>query len=119
MPNFKNRAEREAWVKDYKNWKLDDGRAMDIWKSVPELALNFYRYDFANGAALVATEYNYWNGYTNECQRRRRFCLVLPEHDACVDKSSVCGEEWHRTYTLEGCSLGTVVDYLTKHRDDL
>jgi hypothetical protein len=116
MLNFKNKTEREEWAKDYRRWRFDDGRALDIWREVPELGLRFYRYDFKNGAALIATEYSYYSAYRKAYQTKYKFCLMLPENDPYIDESRTSGDELHRTYTLEGCSLGTVVDYMTKNK---
>jgi hypothetical protein len=125
MLNFKNKTEREAFVKDYKNWTENGGETkLGLWKSIPELDLSFYRYEFTNGAILVVTEYKeYKTIYSNNLQTRKndfitehRFCLILPEGDTYADTSHTYGEIYHRTYTLSGCSMGTVVDYMTKNK---
>ena len=123
MLELKNKTEREAFVNGYKNWTDRKGKPLDVWKSVAALDLLFYRYQFANGAALIVTEYKeYRTVYKNHkpCGKdyvsRNRFCLILPETDSYVDTSSTSGANYHRTYTLEGCSLGTIVDYMTKQK---
>lgn len=45
---LKNKAEREAWLKKYKDW--------GVWLTVPELNLVCYKYKFANGFELVVSE---------------------------------------------------------------
>ena len=125
MLNLKNKDERETFVKDYKNWTGNDGETkLGIWKSIPELDLNFYRYDFDNGAALIVTEFKeYKTVYGSDFRSNKKdfvtehkFCLIIPENDTYTDNSHTFGEIWHRTYTLNGCSMGTVVDYMTKNR---
>ena len=119
MLELKNKTEREAFVNNYKNWTDKKGKNLDVWKSVPALELLFYRYQFANGAALIVTEYQeYRMLYTNYTAigrgnaTKHKFCLMLPETDSYVD----AGGTTHRTYTLDGCSMGTVVDYMTKNK---
>ena len=124
MLNLKNKTEREEFIKDYKNWTKDDGETkLGIWKSVSELGLDFYRYEFENGAELVVTEFQeYKTVYGNYESRGQTFvtehklCLILPENDDYFDASHTAGRVYHRSYTLNGCSLGTVVDYLTKNK---
>ena len=129
MLNLKNKDEREAFIIDYKNWTGNDGvTKLGIWKSIPELDLNFYRYDFDNGAALIVTEYKeYKTIYGSDLWTRtkdfkkdfvteHKFCLILSENDTYVDNAHTSGVIYHRTYTLNGCSMGTVVDYMTKNR---
>ena len=123
MLNLKNKTEREAFVSGYKNWTDGKGKRLDVWKSVPELDLQFYRYGFGNGAALIVTEYmEYKTAYKDyktagqEYVSKHKFCLILPENDDYFDASSASGRTYRRTYTLEGCSIGTVVDYLTKNK---
>ena len=128
MINLKNKTEREAFAKDYINWTAADGiTKLGIWKSIPELDLNFYRYEFANGAVLIVTEYQeYKTDYRSDYESRKKdyiteykFCLILPENDTYVDNSHTYGEINHITYTLDGCSMGTVVDYMTKNKNFL
>ena len=108
MLNLKNTREREMFIDNYENW--------GIWKSVPEIGLTFYRYDFANGAKLIVTEYQeyravYDNSYyissEKEFVTRHKYCLILPEGDS----PNHC-----RTYTLAGTGRIAVVDYMTKYR---
>ena len=123
MLNLKNKTERETFINDYKNWKGSNGKKLGVWKSIPELDLSFYRYEFANGAVLIVTVYkNYETVYENhkpcgkEYMKKHRLCLILPESDSYTNDSHIYGTNYHRTYTLEGCSTGLVIDYMTKNR---
>ena len=122
MLNLRNKTEREAFVNGYKNWTDKKGNALGAWKSVPKLDLTFYRYEFANKAVLIVTEYKeyktIYEGYKpcgKDYATRHKLCLILPESDGYTDLS-VLGGIYHRTYTLDGCSMGTVVDYMTKNK---
>jgi len=125
MINLKNKNERETFVKDYKNWiAVDRTTKFGVWKSIPELDLNFYRYEFANGAVLIVTEYkNYktvyggdFNSWGQDFVIENKFCLILPDGDNYLDSLHTSGSIYHKTYTLDGCSMGTVVDYMTKNK---
>ena len=123
MLNFKNKLEREAFVNNYKDWTDSKGKKLGVWKTVPELGLVFYRYEFANGAVLVVTEYQeyrtIYQGYKATGKgyvTKHKLCLMLPEIDGYTDTSSTSGAVYHKTYTLDGCSIGTVIDYLTKNK---
>lgn len=106
--DLKNKKEREAFVKNYRSW--------DLWRDIPELGVIYFRYDFQNGAVLIVTEYKRFMKWKNEYQTENKYCLILPEGDNYVDKSSACGEVLHKTFTPDGCSMGTVVDYMTKNK---
>ena len=119
MLELKNKTEREAFINNYKNWTDKKGKNLDVWKSVPALNLLFYRYQFSNGAVLIVTEYmEYRTVYKDykaagkDYVSKNRLCLMLPETDSYFDS----GGNSNRTYTLDGCSLGTVVDYMTKNK---
>ena len=112
---IKNKQERENFINNYKAW--------GVWKEVPELNLKFYRYELPTGAVIIVTEYmeyvsKYIGGksgyeYENICETRQKFRLILPEDDEYT------GAEYLRTYTPDGTSAGTIVDYMTKNRDKI
>ena len=122
MLNLKNKNEREEFVKNYKDWTGKKGNTLGVWKSFPKLDLTFYHYEFANKAELIVTEYieyrTIYEGskppYKKDFVSKHRLCLILPENDDYTDSSGMGAT--YRTYTVEGCSLGTVVDYMTKNR---
>jgi hypothetical protein len=115
MLNLNNKTKREEFINSYKDWTDSNGRKLGIWKSVPELDLQFYRYDFANGAVLIVTEYKEYqmsykkdsNKMEKECVSKHRLCLIMPNDT---------GNIYHRTYTPDSCSMGTVLDYMTKNK---
>jgi hypothetical protein len=121
MLNLKNKSEREEFVRNYKSW--------GEWTVTAGLGMRHYRYRFANGAVLIVTEWQEYakkfndggsyslKHYSLELVTRNRCCLILPENDTYADNSHTSGEVYHRTYTPDGCSIGTVVDYMTKNKD--
>ena len=111
MLNLKNKAEREAFIEDYRRW--------DIWHSIPEFDFRIYGYIFQNKAMITVTEYKEYHAWKKEYVTNHRYCLILPENDDYVDSSSVCGEDYHKTYTPKGCGMGTVVDYMTKNKSGI
>jgi hypothetical protein len=108
MLKLKNKNEREDFVKNYRSW--------GVWKQIHELNLTFYRYDFVNGAALVVTEYQYYSSWKKECETRHKMCLILPSDDKYTDNSPAYGAELYKFYDPTGCSMGTIVDYMTKSK---
>lgn len=49
LPIFRNNDQRKAWLRDYKAWGL--------WYEDKNIGARYYKYDFANGARLIAEEY--------------------------------------------------------------
>lgn len=49
LPIFRNNDQRKAWLRDYKEWGL--------WYEDKNIGARYYKYDFANGARLIAEEY--------------------------------------------------------------
>ena len=117
MLNFKNKTERESFILNYENWTDSSGKLLGVWKEIPEVGLKFYRYDFATGAVLIVTEYEEYGtvfdgSYSAEAKKelttRHKFCLILQENDSYANH--------YRTYTLDGCNLWAVTDYMTKNK---
>jgi hypothetical protein len=119
MLNFRNRAEREAFVENYRDWTDMRGKKLGVWKEIPELGLKFYHYGFSTGAVIVVTEFSeYRTAYSGDYQEpgeaeyvtRHKYCLILPENDGYANASH------YRSYTLNGCNLWTITDYMTKNK---
>lgn len=61
--SLKNNEERKKWLRDYKSW--------GVWYIDEHIGCTYYKYDFANGARLIAETYkNPANHY-------------MPEHESC------------------------------------
>ena len=50
LPSFKNNDQRKAWLRDYKAWGL--------WYEDKNIGAKYYKYDFENGARLIAEVYD-------------------------------------------------------------
>lgn len=49
LPIMKNNDQRKEWLRNYKSWGL--------WYTDKNTGINYYKYDFENGARLIAEEY--------------------------------------------------------------
>lgn len=49
LPIFRNNDQRKAWLRNYKAWGL--------WYEDKNIGARYYKYDFENGARLIAEEY--------------------------------------------------------------
>lgn len=107
---LRNRAEREEFLKKYKEW--------GIWAFLDGLNLKFYRYKFETGAVVIVCEYIRYIGWKEKYITANRMCLILPENDP-YNGDSMYGTEYYKTYTLDGVSIGTITDYMTKNRDTI
>ncbi len=58
MPILKNNDQRKDWLKDYKAWGL--------WYRDTYIGVDYYKYDFENGARLVAEVYAEHGEYTGD-----------------------------------------------------
>ena len=50
LPEMKNNDQRKEWLRNYKDWGL--------WYTDEHIGVRYYKYDFANGARLIAEEYD-------------------------------------------------------------
>jgi ParB-like chromosome segregation protein Spo0J len=56
LPLMKNNDQRKEWLRDYKSWGL--------WYTDEHIGCRYYKYDFDNGARLIAEEYSANNEVT-------------------------------------------------------
>lgn len=49
LPSFRNNDQRKEWLRDYKSWGL--------WYEDENIGARYYKYDFNNGARLIAETY--------------------------------------------------------------
>lgn len=50
LPDMRNNDQRKQWLRGYKSWGL--------WYTDPHIGARYYKYDFNNGARLIAEEYD-------------------------------------------------------------
>lgn len=55
LPIMKNNDQRKAWLRDYKSWGL--------WYADEHIGARYYKYDFDNGARLIAEVYSDHNQF--------------------------------------------------------
>ena len=115
---FKNKAEREKFLREYRNWQSIQGSDQNHfnWHGI---TLNFYRYEFKNGATVIVTDCpRYHDG---KFEFETRYNLIIPEGDGYnpYDMHSGCTPSEFRGYNLQGVSVGTIVDYMTKRKEEI
>lgn len=112
---LKNKSQREEFLKNYKAW--------GVWKEIPELELKFYRYEFANGTVIIATEYALlkFADYRNHQFKYQKgvgvkYHLILSEQDKYNTGYS---DTAYKLYNPSGDSMSLVVEYLMKTKPDI
>jgi len=110
----KNKEERYAFLRDYRNW-MPDGNYAGVNRRDWKTFLRFYCHTFRNGAMIIVTECDQ-KDHSNGINVR--FNLIIPEGDGYnpYDKHSGRTPKEFQSYTLQGVSPGTIVDYMTKRR---
>lgn len=112
---LKNKAEREKFLENYKAWEL--------FKEVPELELKFYRYEFPNGTVLIATEYAdmkvvRYDGHKAIYEKGTdvRYHLILSEGDNFKNSCFIFD---YKLYEPSGNSKSSIIEYLTKTKPEI
>lgn len=106
---FKNKAEREKWVKDYRQHAY-------LWVDVPALKQRVFRYDFLNGISLIFTEW----GSTYEKQTEYTSPSLQLMRTRGDSRSTVgTGYNISDYYGFGGLTLFQVVDFMTKFKDEI
>lgn len=111
---LKNKAERERFLENYRNWEL--------FKEVPELELKFYRYKFPHGTVIIATEYarmklsQYILGANYEKSTDVKYHLLLSDSDNFNTGYHITA---YRFYEPSGDSKSILIEYLTKTRPEV
>ncbi len=96
--NLKNEKARKAWLDGFRSW--------GIWLEVPQVDKTFYRFDFANGAALIVeVGFEYWSfSSTPGAKERVAYSIIDDKHDK-FDSKGIC-------YT-------DVITWLTAHAKEI
>lgn len=105
LRQLRNRNEREAFLEAYQRW--------GVWKELPELRVQFYKYDLPNGARIIAQTYvhppvSYYKHRTEE-YIVAEYALIVPEGD---DFHGAYGQEY-TYYRPNGASKTAIIEYLT------
>lgn len=90
LPPLKNNDQRREWLRDYKAW--------GFWYRDENIGVDYYKYDFANGARLIAEVYQEEATRYHDAYEPFHLHLVggpkPPE-----DKHGICRWQWHGKYT--------------------
>lgn len=113
---LKNKAERERFLENYKAWEL--------WKEIPEIEVKLYRYAFiSTGAVIIATEYPSFKyagfgvkgaEYTKSTDVK--YHLILRNGDSYT---SGYFSNSYKLYNPCGDSKSSIIDYLTKIKPEV
>ena len=109
---FKNKEEREKFLRGYKEWHEAEFGDYDYgsirWH---EVEINFHRFKFKNGATVIVT--------VRPQTMETRYNLIIPEGDNYNpwDMHSGRTPSEFKGYSLQGVSVATIVDYMTKCKD--
>lgn len=81
--NLKNEKARKAWLDGFRSW--------GVWLEVPQVDKTFYRFDFANGAALIVeVGFEYWSfSSTPGAKERVAYAIIDDKHDK-FDSKGIC-----------------------------
>ncbi len=92
--NLKNEKARREWLNNYRSW--------GVWLEVPQVDKTFYRYDFANGAALIVEEgFEYWSFSSTPGAKERVAYAII--------------DDLHPKFNSHGISYTDVITWLTAH----
>ena len=74
LPIMRNNDQRKEWLRNYKAWGL--------WYTDEHIGVRYYKYDFENGARLIAEEYDpeevsSWNVFTDKGVAMKRDVYAL------------------------------------------
>ena len=96
--NMKNEKARRAWLDGFRSW--------GVWLGVPQVDKTFYRYEFANGCALIIeVGFEYWSFSSNgDAQERVSYSII---------------DDKHTKFNSKGISYTDVVAWLTAHAKEI
>ncbi len=96
--NMKNEKARRAWLDGFRSW--------GVWLGVPQVDKTFYRYNFANGCALIIeVGFEYWSFSSNgDAQERVSYSII---------------DDKHTKFNSKGISYTDVVAWLTVHAKEI
>ena len=110
---FKNRQQREDFIKDEKNYPI-------LVLDNDELGITVRRLDFRNGIKVYRTTFAEYRAVFDSSIQVVRYHLVDPDKIRERPQSGSCCTDYTcRHFTLDGTALGYVVDYMTKYKDEI
>jgi len=103
LPIFKNNDQRKEWLRNYQDWGM--------WYEDSHIGVKYYRYQFDNGAALVAEVYHHpATRHTKEYDANYLHLIGGPE----PPKGTYGIRKWgfHKTYCRQPNSETELVEFL-------
>ena len=111
QPEFqilKNNEQRKQWLNNYKEWGL--------WYEDSNTGASFYKYDFENGARLIAETYKYRNEYarTKYMGTEFEFCYFHLVGGPEPPRTKYGCGKWtrHETYNRNADNITELVEFL-------
>lgn len=103
LPPLKNNDQRKGWLRSYKDWGL--------WYRDENIGVDYYKYDFGNGARLIAEVYQeeatkYYDAY--EASYLHLVGGPKPQND----QNGGCRWQWHGKYCRYPNSETELVEFL-------
>ena len=99
--SFQNGAERKKFL------SAENAKTWPLYIDVPDLDLQFRKFEFVNGDSIIAEFGKFYPSYTTDRSRARDwFRLHLQTKE-------------HPRYDCQGVSTTYVLDYLTKHKNEI
>lgn len=103
LPVMKNNDQRKEWLGNYKDWGL--------WYEDEHIGAKFYKYDFSNGARLIAEEFEFSNSYAGEYTASYLHLVGGPEPPK-NEKYGICKWQRHERYSRYPNSETELVEFL-------
>lgn len=103
LPEMKNNGQRKEWLRKYRDWGL--------WYEDKNIGVKYYKYDFDNGARLIAEEYDEHSPYCGDYVSSFLHLVGGPE----PPKNPTYGFgkwTWHKTYSHHPDSETELVEFL-------
>lgn len=108
FPILKNNEQRKQWLNNYKEWGL--------WYEDLNTGASFYKYDFENGARLIAETYKYRNEYarTEYMGTEFEFCYFHLVGGPEPPRTKYGCGKWtrHETYNRNADNITELVEFL-------
>ena len=107
LPIMKNNDQRKEWLRNYKAW--------GVWYEDKNIGVKYYKYDFENGARLIAEEYepdprnqnSWWGSNLTESHYMHLVGGPEPEH-----KNNIPKWTYHTRYNKFPNSESELVEFL-------
>ena len=110
---FKNRKEREDFIREEKNYPV-------LVLQNEELGISVRRLDFKNGIRVYRSTFKEYITWKDESVEVVRFHLIDTDKQRERPQASACCTDYTcRHYTLDGTAIGYIVDYMTKYKDEI